>query len=109
MVPGIVLGLLAGKQAGVFGTTWLGCRTQLIHLPRGLSWPLLYGASLLCGIGFTMSLFIGTLAFPTGARATELKFSVLCGSMVSAAAGAVALMVASRRGQMAPEPVRSAR
>ena len=97
VVPGIVLGLFAGKQIGVFGATWLACRTRLIALPEGLSWRLIYGASVLCGIGFTMSLFIGGLSFPAGARDTEVKFSVFAASLLSAAMGAAVLVYAARR------------
>ncbi len=97
VVPGIVAGLFLGKQVGVFGTTWLACRARLIDLPEGLSWRLIYGASVLCGIGFTMSLFIGGLSFPAGARDTEMKFSVFMGSLLSAAAGAAVLLYVTRR------------
>ncbi len=97
VVPGIVLGLFAGKQAGVFGTTWLACRLRLVALPERLSWPLVYGASVLCGIGFTMSLFIGGLSFPAGLRDTEMKFAVFAASLLSAATGAAVLLYVTRR------------
>ena len=61
---GIAGGLLLGKQVGVFGATMLAARLKLIHLAGELRMAVLYGGSLLCGIGFTMSLFIGNLAFP---------------------------------------------
>ncbi|MCW8945743.1 MAG: Na+/H+ antiporter NhaA [Sedimenticola sp.] len=60
---GIALGLFLGKQLGVFGFCWLAIRLKLTHLPKGISWSSLYGTAALCGIGFTMSLFIGSLAF----------------------------------------------
>ncbi|PIE69424.1 MAG: Na+/H+ antiporter NhaA [Deltaproteobacteria bacterium] len=60
---GIVAGLFIGKQAGVFGWLYLGVRWGLIHMPQGLSWKMIYGVAILCGVGFTMSLFIGSLAF----------------------------------------------
>ncbi|MHC4917258.1 MAG: Na+/H+ antiporter NhaA, partial [Planctomycetota bacterium] len=60
---GISLGLFLGKQLGVFGLIWLTIRTGLAPMPEGVSWRQLYGVSLLCGVGFTMSLFVGSLAF----------------------------------------------
>ena len=97
VVPGIALGLFAGKQVGVFGVTWLASRLRLVRLPEGLDWGLVYGAAILCGIGFTMSLFIGNLAFPQGERATELKLAVFAGSLLSAAVGAAVLAALTRR------------
>lgn len=61
---GVALGLLPGKQAGGFLLAALAIRTGLARLPEGSNWLQLYGVALLCGIGFTMSLFIGNLAFP---------------------------------------------
>ena len=60
---GIALGLFIGKQLGVFGFCWLAIKLSLTRLPSGISWGSLYGTAALCGIGFTMSLFIGSLAF----------------------------------------------
>ena len=97
LVPGIALGLFVGKPAGVFGVTWLAARLRLVALPSGLTWKLVFGAAALCGIGFTMSLFIGLLAFPDGARVTELKLAVFAGSIASALAGAAIVARASRR------------
>ncbi len=91
IVPGIVVGLFLGKQIGVFGVTWLGWRLRLVSLPAQLTWRLLYGAALLCGIGFTMSLFIGHLAFTDAARETELKLAVFGASLLSAAGGLAVL------------------
>ena len=96
LVAGIALGLLIGKQVGVFGATWLAQRLHLAHLPAGLNPKLIYGASLLCGIGFTMSLFIGNLAFNDATRETELKLAVLGASLLSALVGAVVLAWATR-------------
>jgi NhaA family Na+:H+ antiporter len=87
VVAGIVLGLVVGKPLGVAGATWLGIRLGLVRLPAQLTWPLLWGAACLCGIGFTMSLFIGDLAFPSGARAAELRAAILFASVLSAAVG----------------------
>ncbi len=96
VLPGIVLGLFLGKQAGVFGAAWLGCRAGLLRLPAQLNWRLLYGTAALSGIGFTMSLFIGHLAFGPGARQTELPAAVLLGSLLSAGLG-LAVLAASGR------------
>ncbi len=97
VVPGIAIGLFAGKQAGVFGVTWLASRLRLVRLPEGLTWGMVYGAAILCGVGFTMSLFIGNLAFPQGERTAELKLAVFAGSLLSAATGAAVLVAVTRR------------
>jgi Na+:H+ antiporter, NhaA family len=89
---GIAMGLFIGKQLGVFGFAWLAVRTGYANLPARATWMQLYAISLLCGIGFTMSLFIGTLAFldsPDLIVATKL--GVLGGSLVSAVTGWVLL------------------
>jgi len=100
VVPGVLFGLLLGKPLGVFGFTWLGAKLKLIRLPAQLSWQLLFGAALLCGIGFTMSLFIGHLAFEEGVRELELKLAIFTASLLSAAAGLWVLARATR--QMRP-------
>ncbi len=68
---GIALGLFIGKQLGVFGLCWIAIKLKLTNLPKGMSWSSLYGTAALCGVGFTMSLFIGSLAFE------ETKVNVL--------------------------------
>ena len=84
----VLAGLFVGKQLGVFGAIWLAVKTRLCPAPPGARWPQLYGASLLCGIGFTMSLFIGELAFPgSPAEAEAAKLGILAGSLLSALAG----------------------
>jgi NhaA family Na+:H+ antiporter len=94
---GTALGLLLGKQCGVFLAVWLAVQLRLASRPARASWLHIYGVSVLCGIGFTMSLFIGLLAF---ARAAELqddvKIGVLLGSLLSATAGALVLRFAPR-------------
>ena len=60
---GIAAGLFIGKQVGIFGFCWLAIQLKLSSLPKGMSWGSLYGTAALCGVGFTMSLFIGSLAF----------------------------------------------
>src|SRR3546814_6503553 len=82
---GIALGLILGKQIGVFGFCWLAIRAGIGALPGGVSWLSLYGLSVLCGIGFTMSLFIGSLAFD-GVNVAGLfddRLGILVGSLVS--------------------------
>ncbi|MBX9841896.1 MAG: Na+/H+ antiporter NhaA [Xanthobacteraceae bacterium] len=85
---GCMLGLFIGKQIGVFGSVWLAVKLGVARRPGGLTGMQLYGLSLLCGIGFTMSLFIGLLAFgETGSWKDQTKVGVLIGSLLSAIAG----------------------
>lgn len=100
LVLGIAAGLFLGKQMGIFGSIWLADRTGFAERPGNASWPQLYGLSLLAGIGFTMSLFIGGLAFPgNAAMVEEVKLGVLAGSVLSAIAGfAVLRFAATRKG-----------
>jgi NhaA family Na+:H+ antiporter len=91
---GIIAGLFIGKQIGVFGLLALSIRTGVCALPQGVTWRHLYGISLLCGIGFTMSLFIGSLAFPSGAQDSMVRLGVLCGSLLSSVAGYMVLKAA---------------
>ncbi len=90
---GIALGLIVGKPVGVFSATWLSVRLGWARLPSGLTWPRLAGVSMLCGIGFTMSLFIGDLAFHGGA---EVKLGVFAGSLTSAALGIAVLFLSGQ-------------
>lgn len=95
---GIALGLFVGKQIGVFGVAWLLIKLRLAHRPDGATLVQLYGVALICGIGFTMSLFIGLLAFPTSPDLQDaVKLGVLGGSLVSALTGAVVLLAAAKR------------
>lgn len=85
---GVALGLFLGKQTGVLGAIWLAQRLRLADPPAGATWTQLWGMALLCGIGFTMSLFIGQLAFPGQPMLVEeAKLGVLAGSLLSALAG----------------------
>ncbi len=92
---GVGLGLLVGKQAGVFGATWLAIRAGWARLPPGLTARTLYGGSVLCGIGFTMSLFIGDLAFPGQVRDSEVKLAVFAASALCAVAGVLILVLST--------------
>jgi len=81
----ILLGLFIGKQVGVFGAIWATVVLGLATRPAGTTWTQLYGAAILCGIGFTMSLFVGELAFPDASGYGELaKLGTLAGSLLSA-------------------------
>jgi len=94
---GIALGLFAGKQIGVFGFTLAAFRLGLADVPAGATRLQCYGVALLCGIGFTMSLFIGALAFPDNAALNSAtKIGVLAGSLASALAGLLILRFAPR-------------
>lgn len=94
---GVAAGLALGKQLGVFGAVVAAVRLGGIARPRDASWVQIYGAALLCGIGFTMSLFIGGLAFADAAQVDAVKIGVLAGSVLSAIAGFVVLRLASIR------------
>jgi NhaA family Na+:H+ antiporter len=91
---GILGGLFIGKQVGVFLTVALLVTLGVSRLPDGVRWPQLYGLSLLCGIGFTMSLFIGTLAFEDPALNAQMRIAVLIASFLSAVCGYLVLRLA---------------
>ncbi|RZJ05994.1 MAG: Na+/H+ antiporter NhaA [Brevundimonas sp.] len=100
LVLGVAFGLFAGKQLGVLGAAWLASALKIGRKPTGATWLELYGVSLLCGVGFTMSLFIGALAFPgaiDSPEQVEVKLGVLLGSVLSATTGGAVLAIASRR------------
>ncbi len=92
---GIAAGLFVGKQLGIFGSVWVAVRLGWANRPSGATWLQVYGVAMLCGIGFTMSLFIGALAFPGNpALVEEAKIGILVGSILSAAAGFLVLRFA---------------
>ena len=94
---GVAAGLFFGKQVGVFAGAWAAIRAGWADVPAEASWPQLYGVAVLCGIGFTMSLFIGLLAFPTHPELQDaVKIGVLGGSVLSALLGSAILLVARR-------------
>jgi NhaA family Na+:H+ antiporter len=93
---GIMLGLFVGKQVGVFGFSWVAIKIGIASLPKESNWMLLYGVSVLTGIGFTMSLFVDSLAY----NDTEIyhyadKLAILLGSFLSAIAGYIVLRIAT--------------
>ncbi|AMW35672.1 Na+/H+ antiporter NhaA [Haematospirillum jordaniae] len=88
---GIGLGLFIGKQVGVMTFTWFASVRGIGALPKGVSWAQFYGMSVITGIGFTMSLFVGTLAFPSGLHDAEIRLGVLGGSLLSALVGLLIL------------------
>lgn len=101
---GIMLGLFLGKQIGVFGFSWLAIRTGFADLPARASWAQFYGIALLCGIGFTMSLFIGLLAFPDSeALQSQTKIGVIAGSLLSGVSGWLLLRLAKPEDMHAPK------
>ena len=89
---GIVLGLFLGKQIGIMASIALANRVGMVHLPADASWREIYGVAILCGVGFTMSLFIGLLAFDEEQHIAAAKFAVLIGSLLSALLGAAVLL-----------------
>lgn len=94
---GIALGLFLGKQIGIFSFAWLLVKTGVAQLPERTSWLQMYGASVICGIGFTMSLFISSLAFGDSAASLQLvdRLGILAGSVLSAILGYLILHHAS--------------
>jgi NhaA family Na+:H+ antiporter len=96
---GILLGLFLGKQVGVFGFAWLSVKFKMGKLQSDLNWKSIYGAALLAGIGFTMSLFIGSLAFEHGGPdyATSVRLGIISGSLLSALAGYLLLRTIFKR------------
>jgi NhaA family Na+:H+ antiporter len=96
---GIIGGLFIGKQLGIFAACFIAVKLKLCSLPKDATWTQLYGVCLLCGVGFTMSLFIGSLAFEEQGIAyqTQVKVGVLVGSLISAVAGAWLIQKSSNK------------
>lgn len=93
---GIILGLFVGKQVGIFATLWLVIKMGWARMPDGVNWAQLYALAVLCGIGFTMSLFIGGLAYAGPEMQVAVRVGVLAGSVLSGVAGFVILKRAVR-------------
>jgi Na+:H+ antiporter, NhaA family len=89
---GIIAGLFLGKQVGITLATWLSVKFRLAELPEGVTWSQVYGASVLGGIGFTMSLFVAGLAFSDAEHLEFAKLGILLGSLISALVGVVLLL-----------------
>jgi len=94
---GIILGLFVGKPVGIFVSSYLLVKGKKAALPAGVDWPQLVGAGLLAGIGFTMSLFISSLAFPGGHAEDNAKIAVLAGSCLSILGGYTWLRVFTKK------------
>jgi NhaA family Na+:H+ antiporter len=90
---GITAGLVLGKQIGIFGMAALAIGLGWVRMPAGVQWRSLYGMAILCGIGFTMSLFIGSLAFENShvSLIVSNRIGILVGSLISAVAGYIVL------------------
>jgi NhaA family Na+:H+ antiporter len=95
---GIALGLVVGKQFGIFAMIWITVKAGIAKLPENVSWIQIYGLSVLCGIGFTMSLFISSLAFEQGGGSYEMneRLGIIVGSIISAVLGYIILRVFSK-------------
>lgn len=90
---GIALGLFVGKQVGIFGLCWFSIKCKIAQMPKGMNWASLYGTAAICGIGFTMSLFIGSLAFDesAGAFPFDERLGIILGSIASGVVGFIIL------------------
>ena len=100
---GIILGLFVGKQIGITAAVWVSVKIGFAKLPAGVSMRHMYGMSLLCGIGFTMALFVGHLAFADPHDLAVVKLSVIFGSVISAVAGTAVLRSAPTPHHLAPK------
>ena len=94
---GVLGGLFLGKQFGVFAATWMAVRLGIGQLPEGVNWRQVYGAALFAGVGFTMSLFITSLAFSDARLIASAKLAILGGSLLSAIAGSLVISWKWRR------------
>ena len=92
---GIAVGLFLGKQIGVFLATWIGVKSGIARLPENVTWRHVYGVACLTGVGFTMSLFIGSLAFGDADEMNAVRLGVVLGSVLSGLFGYVLLKSAS--------------
>ena len=98
---GVILGLFVGKQLGVFSFAWLAIKLKLASLPDKVSWTQLYGAGILCGIGFTMSLFIASLAFEHEGQEyiRQVRLGILFASLLAAVAGYLLLRFTQKKSE----------
>lgn len=102
---GIALGLLIGKQVGIVGFAWVAVKAGIAKLPESVGWKQVHAVSLLAAIGFTMSLFIGNLAFADAAQVDAVKIGVLSGSLVAALAGYLLLRATLPVGDATADPM----
>lgn len=109
MPIGIAAGLFIGKQLGIFAAIWLAVKSGIAAKPRGATWLQIYAVSIICGIGFTMSLFIGGLAFSDPLLIEEAKLGTLGGSLLAAFTGYVLMRLASPHTDHMREEVMQAR
>jgi Na+:H+ antiporter, NhaA family len=105
---GAAAGLFVGKQVGVFVGAFLAVATGVARRPLGVSWTQLYGTAIICGVGFTMSLFIGLLAFDAGDQQSSAKLGVLAGSLLSGLFGWFVLRLAGRKDRTENVPSKQA-
>ena len=94
VVLGVSLGLILGKQLGIFSAVYVLVQSKIIKMPTNTTWPEVYGTAIVCGIGFTMSLFVATLAFPPGVTQEMSKIGIFIGSIISGLLGATVLTIA---------------
>ena len=94
VVLGVSLGLILGKQFGIFSAVFVLVKSKIIKMPTNTTWPEVYGTAIVCGIGFTMSLFVATLAFPPGVNQEMAKIGIFIGSIISGLLGAIVLILA---------------
>lgn len=101
---GVALGLFVGKQLGIASFVWIAIKAGFAQLPRNTTWPAMYGGCILSGIGFTMSLFIASLAFTPGTMANFAadKLGILLGSITSGILGYIVLRTCHSRAQQSP-------
>jgi len=88
---GIIFGLFFGKQVGVLFCSWLAVRSGKTNLPEGITWPQIWGVSILAGVGFTMSIFISDLAFKSAELISQAKIAIIVASLLSGIIGFVVL------------------
>jgi NhaA family Na+:H+ antiporter len=103
-VTATMLGLLIGKPLGIFGAAWLAVKVKFAELPASCTWSSLFGVSVLGGIGFTMALFIASLAFGESVQLDAAKVGVLTGSVLTGIIGAL-LLVRNAKSTSAPSAV----
>lgn len=101
----VAAGLVVGKQVGIFSTVWAAVKLRIVQKPPGCNWTEIWGVSILCGIGFTMSLFIGELAFTGNSLLIdEAKIGILTGSLISALMGYAILRMTAPHPEVRDDP-----